>query len=232
MNIVRTKIVSVFFGVIVVVILLIYAILNVGLSSETYKEIQLEYAIAEYAGSSQVTLDDATETLINYIKGDREDLSVTGIVFNVETEIFNEREKAHMVDVKNLIILAQHLLNVGIALLIVIFIMEITTNREAFNYKFFKGVSATMIITLLAILLIGAYALIDFNAFWSSFHKVFFTNDLYLLDPNTDFLIRMMPLQFFIAIVTKLGSIFFHGYIISLASMISCHYILKGSKSK
>lgn len=232
MNIVRTKIVSIIFGVIVVIILLTSAVLNVGLSNETYKEIQIEYAIAEYAGSSQQVLDKATKTLIDYMQGDREDLSLTGVVFNVETEIFNDKEKAHMVDVKNLIVIAQTLLNVGIALLTIIFIIEITTNREAFNYKFFKGVSIAMVATLFAILLIGAYAVIDFDAFWTSFHKVFFTNDLYLLNPNTDFLIRMMPLQFFIGIVTKLGITFFYGYVISLGSMIGCHYIIKGSKSK
>ncbi len=232
MNIIRTKIVSVFFGAIVVVMLITSAILTVGLSSETYKDIQLEYAIADYAGSSQEILDKATETLINYMKGDREDLSITGVVFNVETEIFNDKEKAHMVDVKKLITLAQTLLNVGIALLTIIFIIEITTNREAFNYKFFKGVSITMVATLFALLLIGAYAVIDFDAFWTSFHKVFFTNNLYLLNPNTDFLIRMMPLQFFIAIVKKLGLTFLYGFVISLGSMVGCHYILKGSKSK
>ncbi|MBN2853285.1 MAG: TIGR01906 family membrane protein [Clostridia bacterium] len=232
MNIVRTKIIAAVFGFILVFVLLLASILNVGLSQTIFKEVQLKYDIADYAGCSQETLDYATEQLIRYIRGERDDLNIKGTVFNIETAIFNEKEIAHMVDVKNLFIIGQNILYCCILVMILLFLFEITTNREAFNYKFFKSVTITMIISLALFLIIGAMAFLDFDSFWMGFHKVFFTNDLFLLDPNTDFLIRMMPLEFFISIVSRIGITFGISYTVSIAAMTISHYVLKGSKSK
>lgn len=232
MNILRTKIIASIFGFLLVFVLLLSSILNIGLSEKVYREIQLEYEIAEYAGCSQETLDEVTAELISYIKGDRDDLVMQGIVFNVETDIFNEKEISHMIDVKNLFILGQNILYVSILIMILLFLFEITTNREAFNYKFFKSTTITMAISLALFLLIGAMAILDFDSFWMGFHRVFFTNDLFLLDPNTDFLIRMMPLEFFISIVTRIGITFGVSYLISIISMTLSHYLQKGTKSK
>lgn len=37
----------------------------------------------------------------------------------------------------------------------------------------------------------------DFTAWWTRFHLLTFVNDLWLLDPEKDWLIRMFPEQFF-----------------------------------
>ena len=50
----------------------------------------------------------------------------------------------------------------------------------------------------------GALAAVDFNWFWTQFHHVFFTNDLWLLNPATSVLIQMVPEEFFSAIVLKI----------------------------
>lgn len=56
------------------------------------------------------------------------------------------------------------------------------------------------------ILLIGMviYALLDFDAFWTSFHLLVFDNDLWLLDPLTDRMIRMLPLALFNGLVLRI----------------------------
>ena len=48
----------------------------------------------------------------------------------------------------------------------------------------------------------------DFNKYFTLFHEVFFTNDLWLLDPRTDLLIRMLPEGFFFDMVARIGIIF------------------------
>ena len=232
MNTIRTKIAAFIFGVSLIILLILASVFNVGLSNKVYKEIQVELQIAEYAMCSQETLDFATNELIDYIEDKRDNLDMRGVINNIESPIFNEREIAHMIDVKNLFSTGRVLLiSLGL-FIILIFIFELISNREAFNYKFFKSVTITMIAVLGAFLLIAAYALFDFNSFWMSFHKIFFTNDLFLLNPETDFLIRMMPLQFFISIVFKIGIRFIIGFGISICIMITTHLILKGSKSK
>jgi len=232
MNTIRVKIVAVIFGLSLMMVLILTSIFSVGMSKEIYKEIQVKLQIADYAMCSQETLDYATDGLVEYIKGNREDLSMVGVINNIESYIFNEKEITHMVDVKNLFNVGKFILvSLGI-FIVILFVIELIINREAFNYKFFKSVSVTLMAILVVFLLIAAYALFDFHSFWISFHKIFFTNDLYLLNPETDFLIRMMPLQFFIAIMLKIGIRLGIAYLVTLSTFIATHLILKGSKSK
>ena len=51
---------------------------------------------------------------------------------------------------------------------------------------------------------IGIWAAVDFNSFWVSFHHVFFTNDLWLLDPASSRMIRMFQEEFFAAMVARI----------------------------
>ena len=47
---------------------------------------------------------------------------------------------------------------------------------------------------------LGAFAVwaaVDFSSAFTFFHEVLFTNDLWLLDPETDMLLRLLPEQFF-----------------------------------
>ena len=46
---------------------------------------------------------------------------------------------------------------------------------------------------------------LDFNRYFVLFHEIFFDNDLWILDPQTSILIRMVPLNFFMQTVKQLG---------------------------
>ena len=46
----------------------------------------------------------------------------------------------------------------------------------------------------------AAWAAVDFSSAFTFFHEVLFTNDLWLLDAQTDLLVRLLPEQFFIDI--------------------------------
>ena len=41
----------------------------------------------------------------------------------------------------------------------------------------------------------------DFNSFWINFHYIFFTNELFFLDPNKDILIQIVPERFIFDLV-------------------------------
>ena len=47
--------------------------------------------------------------------------------------------------------------------------------------------------------LILIWGLVSFEGLFITFHRVFFTNDLWLLDPQKDLLIQLMPAEFFVA---------------------------------
>ena len=63
---------------------------------------------------------------------------------------------------------------------------------------------SSFLFILFSILGISVYATFDFYDFWMNFHYIFFTNDLFILNPNTDILIMMVPQQFFMNLVFKI----------------------------
>ena len=48
----------------------------------------------------------------------------------------------------------------------------------------------------------------NFSKCFVIFHEIFFDNDLWLFDPRTDYMIRMLPEGFFFDIVVRIGGIF------------------------
>ena len=57
-------------------------------------------------------------------------------------------------------------------------------------------------------LVAGVLFMTDFHRYFMIFHEIFFKNDLWLLDPDTDLLIRMLPEGFFLDMVKRIGFIF------------------------
>ena len=68
--------------------------------------------------------------------------------------------------------------------------------------------SILVYVTILALL-----ACIDFDSLFILFHKVAFTNDLWLLNPQTDLLIRLMPIEFFVSYAAIIGGLWLLGMV-------------------
>ena len=54
------------------------------------------------------------------------------------------------------------------------------------------------------LILLGIWILADFTGFWTTFHQLFFTNDLWLLNPATDLMINLFPEAFFSHLVIRI----------------------------
>ena len=48
----------------------------------------------------------------------------------------------------------------------------------------------------------------DFTKYFIMFHHIFFTNDLWILDPSTDLLINIVPEPFFVDTAARIGVTF------------------------
>ena len=82
------------------------------------------------------------------------------------------------------------------------------------------------ILIILGLILMG-FILVDFTKVWDQFHYIFFTNDLWILDPRTDILIQMVPEQFFFDMVVRiLGT--FGGILLALA--VGAIYVLSKTR--
>src|SRR5581483_1488142 len=70
--------------------------------------------------------------------------------------------------------------------------------RRAFLPLAAKVLAAGAAVTLGGIGLLGALAATDFSELFIQFHLLSFSNDLWLLDPRTDNLIRLFPQEYFL----------------------------------
>lgn len=152
-------------------------------------------------------LMDVTHEMMDYLRGEREDLHIPTIVNGQVQEFFNEREIAHMEDVQGLFL-------AGFALRRIAFgIMAATVLLLLFSKADIKQILPKTIChgTLLFFAGLAALAAListNFTKYFIIFHKIFFRNDLWLLDPTTDLLINIVPEGFFVDTALRIALVF------------------------
>ena len=111
----------------------------------------------------------------------------------LEVSIFNEKEIYHMKDVKDII---NNLFLYGklSSVVFVIIVLICVKKHKVRIYSVFKASSIVYSAVLLA-LAIGF--LISFNKLFIIFHELAFSNDLWKLNINEDYLLMMYPENFF-----------------------------------
>lgn len=195
---------SVAISILFIVMSLFGSILMVAFDIDFYEEQYRLLGRPEAIGISEEDLIRVTQELLDYSAGRREALDSRAVIRGVERQVFNEREIAHMVDVKNLFAQAFLARDVSLISLIVIFIVFYVL----FGKQIWAGFSKTYIaVCLSTFALLGAlslFAVIDFTLFWDLFHRLTFDNYLWLLDPRTDIMIQMVPEQFFFNTVMRI----------------------------
>ncbi len=144
-------------------------------------------------------LMNVTKELLEYIRGRRADLVVQAKVGETDREFFNQREKDHMVDVKDLFLKGFFVRNIATILFVLTFV--ILTIKNIKNIEYLARSYILVFLALFAFLvIIGFIISMDFDKYFTMFHEMFFTNDLWILNPETDLLINLVPLEFFMDI--------------------------------
>lgn len=182
-----------------------------------YKFYEKEYRKYQVTESLQMEMDDVmdvTEKMMDYLIGRREELSVETTVNGETMDFFNEQDRLHMADVKNLFLggLALRWWLLGIfVLLILILIFPLKADWKRILPKaYFISLGIFLVLTIL----LGCLFASDFTKYFTIFHEIFFTNDLWLFDPATDLMIRMLPEGFFYDMVIRIGMYFLVGLVI------------------
>lgn len=217
-------------GVATIVFLLITAFEIAAYSDYGWYEKAYEkYEVLDDLEMDMSHVMEVTKEMMAYLRGNRDDLVVQTVVDGEQREFFNEREKAHMVDVQNLFLGGLWLRRGTILLIVLTIIFLVKTKadwKKLLPQSFLIGTASFIGITAGA----GALFLSDFNQYFTLFHEIFFDNDLWLLDPNTDLLIRMLPEGFFLDMVVRIGIIFL--VLMSILLIISIAMLLKQSNKK
>lgn len=167
-----------------------------------------KYNVTEAVSMNMEDLLDVTDQMMAYLKGKRDNLHVPTTMGGVEREFFNAREIAHMEDVRGLflggIAMRRGCIMIMALCLILLFLLK-TKFKNTFPRAVLWGSGLFLLGSAATAFIIST----DFNRYFILFHKMFFHNDLWMLDPSTDMLINIVPEGFFSDTVFLIGSIFF-----------------------
>lgn len=159
--------------------------------------------IAEHIGISESDLHDLTVFTLNYLNDPKASLDKKMNIKGEIKEVFNDDEKMHMVDVRKLNLSSMYLDYVLIVIFVFSLVFYLIKYRNISNLLY--SYKKVFIFFLIIFAFIGLWILIDFDAFWTSFHHLFFSsNNLWLLDLNKDVLIMIVPPEFFNHLVSMI----------------------------
>ncbi|MCH2673226.1 MAG: TIGR01906 family membrane protein [Dehalococcoidia bacterium] len=182
--------------------------------------------ISQNTGIKIDQLNQVSDQIKDYFRDDQVKLEVLLQQPGKEVlNLFNQKEIDHMVDVKNLIKTTILFERAGLILLIIFFVFYLF--REGY-ISFYENLKRIMLVSFLIwsilLFLIVFGMIVDFNYTFTLFHKIMFTNDLWILDPNSDFLIMIYPQRFFLEISAAIIILFI---LINLIIFLSFYSIRK-----
>jgi integral membrane protein (TIGR01906 family) len=107
---------------------------------------------------------------------------------------FSEQDVLHMFDVRNILFVFECLLLMSFILLLVILVIQCRKKNFAeFSVALFQYTSYG----IFGVVGVLAFLAVFFDVSFLWFHKIFFRNDLWVMDPTNDLLIQLFPEAFF-----------------------------------
>ena len=159
-----------------------------------YKNFYQKENLASSIGTSSDSLINNTQNLLNYLNKKEQ----------LNTDWFSEKDILHMVDVQNLYTFSHSIMIycfITFILSTIIIILILRGKSLLYITKIFNKVLLLFIVLVGGLSAVIAY---NFNSFWIKFHTTLFSNDLWLLSPSESNLIKMVPEEFFISLITKI----------------------------
>jgi integral membrane protein (TIGR01906 family) len=160
--------------------------------------------VAATTGLDDPQLQRIADAFVTYFQSPPGQIQMQVTAFGQSRPLFNDREVAHMEDVQALIQVFFRLQIVAAAAVLL---------RLGFALVFDRGVvplgremlwSTGLMVGL--VVLVAVLSLLDFDALWTRFHQIAFRNDLWLLDPRTDYLIMLFPEPFWFTATIRMAT--------------------------
>ena len=198
-----------------VIIILLISSFETAMYSDfgVYEREYEKYDVLDDLGMTMEDTMHVTREMMAYLRGDRDVLSVETTVEGRQQDFFNEQDRFHMAEVRNLFIGGLDL-RLGACAAAVLCIIILIFLRA--DWRKIVPRSYWIVLAVIGVLLtvFAAAAVIDFNAVFVGFHHIFFDNDLWLFDPAEDYMIRMLPEGLFADMVVRIGVLFAGGMIV------------------
>lgn len=200
------KIITFISAAALVVMLLLTCVSQAVFGNMNYFRKEFEkYSVTQNIDMEMDDIMYVMDELMDYLHGDREDLEE--IVTNVNGEardFFTEREKTHMADCKVLFD-GGFAIRKGAAVVFAALTLLLVFKKKFSLRRFLKYAALFSVIIAAAAGILAIAASIDFNACFIVFHKLFFNNDLWILDPAEDLIINILVEPFFADMALKIA---------------------------
>lgn len=175
------------------------------LSSTLFYAYNGNYYLAEFEGYNAAglvnvdggALEAVVDNITGYLSGRVDTMDIQIEVGGKLTRFYNDKELTHMVDVKRLMDAGGRLRFVLLGVAVVLLAVLYKTGGKT---GLWRGLLASSLGTVGLGTVFALLAATNFTEAFYKFHELFFTNDLWLLDPATDRLIQMLPERFFLSI--------------------------------
>lgn len=159
-----------------------------------YKNFYEKENLAPSINTTNSELINNTENLLAYLKDNT----------SLNKNWFSDKDILHMIDVKNLYNVSFKVMTFCLIIFVITTIIIIITKKTKTLLYITKTFNKTLVIFILLIAILAGIIAYNFNSFWIRFHTILFSNDLWLLSPDESNLIKMVPEEFFISLITRI----------------------------
>lgn len=187
-----------------------------------YQKEYEKYHVLDRLDMEMEDVMDVTVYMMSYLRGGENVLSIEKTIEGEMQDFFNEQDRFHMGEVRELFLGGIALRRMACILLIVLCVILFATEKK-WQVMLSGMFQKTLGIFCILVLFLGAVITMNFSECFVIFHEIFFDNDLWIFDSRTDFMIRMLPEGFFYDMVIRIGVIF----IISLVLLFVGSVFLK-----
>ena len=121
---------------------------------------------------------------------------------------FSDKENAHMADVRGIVNGLKIIRWTGGGLvigLLALLYFKHKAQPAQFLQSAVRGFAVSALFLLAIATALAIWGAVNFDGLFVTLHKISFTNDLWILNLNTDLLMALMPLSFFIWYAGEMG---------------------------
>lgn len=172
-----------------------------------YQKEYEKYHVLDRLDMEMEDVMDVTVYMMSYLRGGENVLSIEKTIEGEVQDFFNEQDRFHMGEVRELFLGGIALRRMACILLIVLCVILFATEKK-WQVMLAGMFQKTLGIFCILVLFLGAVITMNFSECFVIFHEIFFDNDLWIFDSRTDFMIRMLPEGFFYDMVIRIGVIF------------------------
>jgi integral membrane protein (TIGR01906 family) len=163
------------------------------------------YNAEETTGLSRTDLNATAKGLRDYFNNGEPTFYGTVTEGGLQGPVFNARETQHLHDVKHVFVWMNRVQAVSLVFVLAYAVVFFVWLREGSVRDLAMQSLVGLGLGVLAVGGVAIFAAFGFEAAWSRFHELLFSNDLWQLDPQTDHLIQMFPEKFWRDMTVLLG---------------------------